>query len=277
MDAVDLSAATKIPMVNTVVEEGPNGNWPLIADGASKYAVSFYSAAGFIELQPQVNVLLGRTQDWLRIMSDKYAPNCVSNSYIFDGNASLCSANWATVYSYMPTAVTFNGSITSSQDLGLLTLNPTEPYWQALPHEIFHTYQQAHTQAIGTNSDQWPTWFREGSAQAMGYAAYAKFQGGNYLVTLNVEKLYDGNWGKVKCNTGLENLNPVCEYTEGLVAMEYFLSKFGFQGLIDMFSMPGPSSFSARFLSITKMTLEDFYVEVNTYLKSQGWASTWTH
>ena len=111
----------------------------------------------------------------------------------------------------------------------------------------------------------------------MGYAAYAKYLGGSYLSNLNVASLYNGNWGKRACDTGLENLKPVCEYTEGFVAMEYFLSKFGFEGLISLLSDPGSPDFQTRFQAATKESLATFYLDANTYIKAQGWASTWSN
>ena len=273
ISAINLADAGFTPKVNALIEEGPNGNWPNIAIDSATFALKFYAAAGLVEKQTVVNVLLGRTQPWLQARSSQYAPNCVSSTYVFTGNASLCSANWATVYSHLPDAITGDVRVTVKSDLSLVTPRIEWPYWPAMPHEIFHTYQQGRSSALGLSSDAWPAWFREGSAQAMAYSAYQKYLGGNYLAMLDISAQGGTGWGKSACTTGLPDLKPVCEYTEGFAASEYFLSRFGFGAYIDIFSKAGPSDFSGRFFMATGETLDAFYAEANSYLKSTGWAS----
>jgi hypothetical protein len=107
----------------------------------------------------------------------------------------------------------------------------------------------------------------------MAYSAYQKYLGGNYLATLDISAQGGSGWNKSACDTGLENLKPVCEYTEGLAASEYFLSRFGFSAYISMFNQPGPSDFSGRFQMVTGESLAKFYNEADSYLKSIGWAA----
>jgi hypothetical protein len=80
-------------------------------------------------------------------------------------------------------------------------------------------------------------------------------------------------WGKSACKGPIETMKPVCEYTQGIIVMEYFLYKLGVDSYVRLITQGNNLPFPVRFENATKVSLINFYAEVNEYLTLKGWNS----
>ncbi len=255
------------------VEPGKNGPFPDISENALTVAVNFYASLGIVLPQDTIHVLLGRTQNWLREQANIYAPGCVNSSYKFEGNASLCAyPNRSAIYSHLPTAVTMNVAAPDDIDLSseALILRYTnkrivDSFAGAAPHEAHHAWQDG---SYGNASDV-PKWLWEGGASLFGEMIYARLQSPTQSY-LSLDPGLTG-WGKSVCKGPIETMKPVCEYTQGLVVMEYFLYKLGVDSYIRLITQGNNVAFPVRFENATKVSLLSFYADVNKYLTLKGW------
>lgn len=273
---IDNTAITNTPNKTKIVmhvEPGNNGNFPEISENALKVAINFYASLGIVLPQETIHVLLGRTQKWLREQANIYAPGCVNSTYKFEGNASLCAhPNRSAIYSHLPTAVTMNSSAPDDIDLSneSIILRYTnkkivDSFAGASPHEAHHAWQDGN---YGNRSDV-PKWLWEGGASIFGEMIYAKLQSpGQTYLSLDPGLV---GWGKSVCIGPIETMKPVCEYTQGIVVMEYFLYKFGVDSYIKLITQGNNLAFSERFENATKTPLLTFYSDVNKYLTLKGW------
>jgi hypothetical protein len=255
------------------IEPGNNGPYPEISENALNVALNFYASVGIVLPQDTIHVLLGRTQTWLREQANIYAPGCVDSSYKFDGNASLCAnPNRSAIYSHLPTAVTMNASAPDNIDLSneVIVLKYTnkkivDSFAGASPHEAHHAWQDGN---YGNGKDV-PKWLWEGGASIFGEMVYAKMQTPKQTY-LTLDPGLTG-WGKGVCIGPIETMKPVCEYTQGIVVMEYFLYKFGVDSYIKLITQGNNLAFPLRFENATKTSLTSFYSDVNKYLTLKGW------
>jgi hypothetical protein len=255
------------------VEPGKNGPYPDISENALTVALNFYASLGIVLPQDTIHVLLGRTQNWLREQANIYAPGCVNSAYKFDGNASLCAyPNRSAIYSHLPTAVTMNRGAPDDIDLSseAVILRYTnkkivDSFAGAAPHEAHHAWQDG---SYGNASDV-PKWLWEGGASLFGEMIYARLQSPTQSY-LSFDPGLTG-WGKSVCNGPIETMKPVCEYTQGLVVMEYFLYKLGVESYVRLITQGSSIAFRVRFENATKVSLLSFYADVNKYLNLKGW------
>ena len=255
------------------VEPGKNGPYPDISENALTVALNFYASLGIVLPQDTIHVLLGRTQNWLREQANIYAPGCVNSAYKFDGNASLCAyPNRSAIYSHLPTAVTMNrgapDDIDLSSEAGIFRYTNkkiVDSFAGAAPHEAHHAWQDG---SYGNASDV-PKWLWEGGASLFGEMIYARLQSPTQSY-LSFDPGLTG-WGKSVCKGPIETMKPVCEYTQGLVVMEYFLYKLGVESYIRLITQGSSIAFPVRFENATKVSLLSFYADVNKYLNLKGW------
>jgi hypothetical protein len=137
----------------------------------------------------------------------------------------------------------------------------------AAPHEAHHVWQDG---SYGNASDV-PKWLWEGSASLFGEMTYARLQTTTQSY-LSFEPGLTG-WGKGVCKGPIETMKPFCEYTQGIVVMEYFVYKFGVDSYVRLITQGNNLAFPVRFENATKVPLVSFYADVNTYLTSKGWNS----
>ena len=255
------------------VEPGKNGPYPEISENALTVALNFYASLGIVLPQDTIHVLQGRTQNWLWEQANVYAPGCVSSTYKFNGSASLCAhPNRSAIYSHLPTAVTMNGSAPDDIDLSseAIILRYTnkgiaDSFAGAAPHEAHHAWQDGNY----GNANDVPKWLWEGGASIFAEMIYAKLQSPKKSY-LSFEPGLAG-WGKNTCIGPIETMKPVCEYTQGIVVMEYFLHKFGVDSYINLITQGNNLAFPVRFENSTKQSLVNFYADVNRYLILKGW------
>jgi hypothetical protein len=255
------------------VEEGKNGRFPAIAEEAVSVALNFYASLGMALPQDSINVILGRTQTWMKAKADTYAPGCVSSTYVFDTSASLCAyPNRASVSSRLPRAITYNVNVPDDIDLSneseilrYTNKKVVDSFAGALPHEAHHAWQDG---SYGNASDI-PKWLWEGGASIFGEMIYARLQSPTQSY-LSFDPGFAG-WGKSVCKGPIETMKPVCEYTQGIVVMEYFLYKLGVDSYVRLITQGNNVAFPVRFENATKVTLLSFYADVNKYLTLKGW------
>ena len=267
---INTKSKTKIVMH---VEPGQNGKFPEISENALTVALNFYASLGIVLPQETIHVLLGRTQNWLREQANIYAPGCVSSTYKFEGNASLCAhPNRSAIYSHLPTAVTMNIGAPDDIDLSNETVilqytnkQIVDSFSGAAPHEAHHAWQDGNY----GNANDVPKWLWEGGASIFGEMVYARLQSPKQAY-LSLDPGLVG-WGKGICKGPIETMKPVCEYTQGVVVMEYFLYRFGVDSYIKLITQGNNLQFPIRFENATKVTLISFYTDVNKYLTLKGW------
>jgi hypothetical protein len=135
----------------------------------------------------------------------------------------------------------------------------------ASAHEAHHSWQDG---SYGNSRDM-PKWVWEGAASLFGEMIFSRLQAPvqSYL-TLDPGLV---GWGKKVCIGPIETMKPVCEYTQGLVVMEYFLHKFGVDAYVRLITQGNSLAFPVRFENATKVSLIAFYSDVNKYLTLKGW------
>lgn len=275
-----LNNSDKKPSVILHVEDGRNGTYPSIAEESITKAINFYWSLGFKLPQPEVHVILGRTQAWMHKQAAALAPNCVPTTYVFSGNASLCaSAKRAVVYSHLPTAVTSASrtpddiNLENQQEvLRYTNQNAIDQYWRSMPHEVFHSWQDGMFEPSRVAAGTFPAWLWEGAAQFFSAIALAHElgQSDSYLL-MDPTNWSPGSWDKSTCTTKIENLKPVCEYTQGAVAFEFFVYTFGLDTYRTLITESKDRNFESNFKLATKVELKDFYLDLNDYLVRKGW------
>jgi hypothetical protein len=135
----------------------------------------------------------------------------------------------------------------------------------AIPHEAHHAWQDG---SYGNASDI-PKWLWEGGASIFGEMIYARMQAPTQSY-LSFDPGFAG-WGKSVCKGPIETMKPVCEYTQGIVVMEYFLYKLGVESYVRLITQGNNVAFPVRFENATKVSLLSFYADVNNYLTLKGW------
>jgi hypothetical protein len=115
----------------------------------------------------------------------------------------------------------------------------------------------------------------EGAAQLFSYMLWAKFEDNEtaYL-RLDAEEIA---WNRSLCRAplsgvGISDSAPVgCDYSKGMIAMEYFIYRFGIEGYIRLWSQIKSSNLSNEFQRTLGTPYEDFKVDLSTYLTLKGW------
>jgi hypothetical protein len=263
---------TKIQMH---IESENNGIYPKIAEERLSTALNFYASLGMSLPQQTIHVILGRTQAWMREQANSFAPGCVDEKYRFIGSASLCALpNRSAIYSHLPTAVTMN--ISAPDDIDLSNLSEVlrytnqktlDQYEGMSPHEAHHAWAGGYYAYAGSDA---PKWLWEGGASIFGEMVIAKTNSPDQSY-LKLEPGVTGSWNKEQCLGPIESMKPVCEYTQGIIVMEYFLFKFGVDAYIRLTTQSKNAMFADNFQKSTNTSLSDFYKEVNGYLIVKGW------
>lgn len=270
---IQVDESLPIPSLEIVTEDGPNGIYPAVTEKSARYALKFYKAAGFPIPLAGFKVFLGRTNEFMHASLAKY--NCYDNMLDVQsaGFYGYCNTEkigviidpilrYGPPYSTNPT----------SNDLGIFT--PSEQgliNWQSLvPHEIFHSQQKDWSDGLGKSSFKTgitPQWFSEGTPQLLAFMSIAKMDSKQIGHVVNT---YIGSKGD--CRTAIEDLKPGCQYSEGVIAAQFLVAKYG--GLASVRKIQEgvvTKSFADAFESATGKPLSSFYLELNGYLAIEGW------
>ena len=275
IDKTSITATTNKTKIQMHIEPGKNGPYPEISERSLSVALDFYASLGMALPQTTIHVLMGRTQVWLREQANLYAPGCVSSSYFFDTGGSLCAnPNRSAIFIQMPRSVTMNGSVPDDIDLSDLQLLLTytkkaviDSLASGTPHEALHAWQDGNYGTAGLDT---PKWLWEGGASLFAEMVIQKMKAPDQLFYL-FNPSANSPWGKKECLGPVETMKPVCEYTQGIIVMEYFLYKYGVDSYIRLITQSRDSKFATNFQMATGASLSDFYIEVNKYLTIKGW------
>lgn len=259
------------------IQDGPNGNYRQFAEKAISDALRWFTALGLMPPQPRIDYIFGRTTPWLEQQVVAYAPGCLETAQraipgwkpVYSG--ALCpDRQRAAVYSHIVHSVVPGAccgtpdSVSAVTDLSRYPLS--RDVWHMLPHETFHLWQGA-TRGF---SHVLPNWMNEGAAQLFAYMLWAKLQGrpDAYLL-LNPEEV---GWEKRQCTTPVSTpQNPGCNYSQGMVAMEYFVFRFGIEGYKRLWSGISRADVSSEFERILGVPYAEFERDLNAHLRQQGW------
>ena len=77
---------------------------------------------------------------------------------------------------------------------------------------------------------------------------------------------------KYDCTAGIRNLEPLCQYSEGILASAVLVANHGgLEVFRKIFDQSGSLSFDKKFENATGISLNSFYDEVDQYLGKLGW------
>ena len=151
-------------------------------------------------------------------------------------------------------------------------------FQHVLAHEYFHQIQYS----LHTNQHYpIPIWIIEGAAHFFSSLAFYSWNSNvnyethlDYLLKGMRNDYYkecfsvslstipsDGTWDQRRCG-----------YSKGSKATEYLVAKYGVTAYIQMLKLTRVESFENAFQSTTGQSLQDFYAEVEVFLKQQGWS-----
>jgi hypothetical protein len=150
-------------------------------------------------------------------------------------------------------------------------------FQHVIAHEYFHQIQYS----LLTNQHYpIPIWMIEGAAHFFSSLAFyswntnrnyethldylLKHTQNYYLDCLNIDLSaipFDGTWDQRKCG-----------YSKGSKATEYLVAKYGVTAYIQMLKLSRVESFENAFQSTTGQSLQDFYADVEVFLRQQGWS-----
>ena len=139
-----------------------------------------------------------------------------------------------------------------------------------IPHELAHEAQQLSGKTAG-NPDYWkiqPAWYREGSAEFFKLLAYSKATGKSYE---SLHSIYAASVGKFCSSVHLSDLTSQgsysngCEYSKGIFAVEYLMSKTGNIKLLFTPETKMGGDFSQVFAESYGLNLSQFSAEVDSY------------
>ena len=141
-------------------------------------------------------------------------------------------------------------------------------------HEIFHNWQGANA---GLRTDALPNWMNEGAAQLFAYMLWAKLDGkDNSYLALDPEEL---GYSRRLCTHPLSTPtyssgDPVgCDYSKGMMAMEYFVYRFGIEGYSRVWTQIESTDLDQEFQRLLGTSFQRFNADLSEYLSRKGWGS----
>lgn len=284
IDSIEIDYSANLPKPIIQIESGPNGEYFAFATKSINDSLAWFNSLGFKHPLTKIDYVFGRTVKWLEIKIDEVAPGCreiakrYSPGWSPIGSAALCGTNErGGVYSHMVNAIvpgiccSNSDEVTSKVDLSLQPLNRFA--WHTFPHETFHTWQQANCK-LGC-SNYLPNWMNEGAAQLFTYMLWSKLE--NTPVSYLEFDAEEVSMEKRFCTSplsgpGITSPAPIgCDYSKGLIAMEFFVYKFGVSGYIKLWSQVQSSNLETEFNRILGASYNEFNKDLDEYLKLKGW------
>jgi hypothetical protein len=242
-------------------------------------ALKLYAQLGF-DWNRSIIVVFGRTNDGVRSMLLAQGcrgialgdPNAGVLGGAIDGN---CGTNRV--------AVTVNAPSSPTRQ------RTSIDFQHELPHEVFHTWQNASTSWCGSwqcgNSD-FPRWLWEATPQVMSRLAYWSWnqektqqEWHDYWYSAQRPDMRTMCKG-VQIEEMIEPWTPWpsagwCAYSKGQLAIELLIANYGgFETLKRLHSekkTSGHSDFAQVFQTVTGRSLSDFYQDANSYFRTRGW------
>jgi hypothetical protein len=209
-------------------------------------------------------IVLGRSQEWSKSTIRQYLPNQDLGSQPLQGGMTL---GGKLIYTNLVNGTIHTENPPDNADLSQVIESSD---WAAdIAHETFHVYQGSAPTKL---YDTFPIWMSEGSAQLFGYMTAAKMSNGKISYNQEVQKYLDWKHDIQKdCQGPIEEMQVPCNYTQGLFVVEYFVSKYGINGLEKLLHNSVGASFGDQFFNATGETLEKFYAGADTQLRLRGW------
>ena len=266
IDTTKLSNTTNKTNVDLIVEPSKSNNGPYVKialDGVNT-AINFYSALGMNIPLTDLPIVLGRSQAWSRKTINEYLPDQNLGDQPLQGGFTI---GGKLIYTNLVNGTIHTNNPPDNSDLSHV-IEPSD--WAAdIAHETFHVFQgSAPTKLYET----FPIWMSEGSAQLFGYMTAAKMSKGKISYNQEVQKYLDWQHDTQKdCSGPIEEMQPPCNYTQGLFVVEYFVSKYGIAGLEKLMHKSAGANFAEQFLNATGESLDKFLLSANQQLKLRGW------
>ena len=265
---VDLNKSTNTSTINLIAEPGNNGPYVDIAKNGVAAALKFYSALGLNIPKNVINVVLGRTQDWsYKTVDGLY--HCVDSNFQFTGGYAICPSptSPAVIYTNLVSGTIHTPNPDPNTDLTHVI--ETSDWAADFAHETFHVFQNAYPTNL---PDSFPLWVGEGSAQLFGYMTGALMSKGAITYNQEVEKYLDWQHNvQSTCNGPIDQMQPPCNYTQGLFVTEFFISKFGIGGFDKLLHGSYGATYSQQFLNATGESVSQFNQEADQALRARGW------
>jgi hypothetical protein len=266
IDRTSLTKSTNKTKVSFIVEPTTSNNGPYvkIAQDGTITALKFYSALGLNIPLENLTVVLGRSQEWSRKTILQYLPDRDLGTDPLQGGFTL---GGKLIYTNL-----VNGTIHTenpADDSDLSRVIESSDWAADFAHETFHVFQASSPTKL---YETFPIWMSEGSAQLFGYMTASKMSNGKTSYNQEVQKYIDWQHDtQANCSGPIEEMQPPCNYTQGLFVTEFLVSKYGLDGLVKLLHKSSGSTFADQFFNATGEKLDDFYALANQALKLRGW------
>jgi hypothetical protein len=266
IDSTNVAKSTNKTKIAVIVEPTTSSNGPYvrIAQEGVSTALNFYSALGMNIQLENLPIVLGRSKEWSRRTIAQYLPNQNIADEMLQGGFT---AGGKLIYTNLVTGTIHAGN--PPVDANLSNVIESSDWAADFAHETFHVFQ---SNAPTRLYDTFPIWVNEGSAQLFGYMTAAKLSKGKISYNQEVQKYLDWKHDIQRdCMGPIEEMQQPCNYSQGLFVAEYFVSKYGVNGLVKLLHNSVGASFGDQFLNATGDTLEKFYASANKQLLLRDW------
>jgi hypothetical protein len=266
-----------------LAETGKNGIYQEVVETDFKNTMKAMLALSGKNPYPEVYVLFGRTQNWLR---DAITSNCTLKPFYGETIAAFALApcegfrNRGLIAINLPGVVT-NQYMKADPKIDLTNYDVDVTTFQKVknlaPHEYYHFWQTS----ILVGNNEVPSWFMEGTAQVFSLLVRAKEDPRKDSYQAVFKEWFnkeDISGSQINCKTGIAkvdySMKTQCQYIQGILPVEILLVNYGgLDSLKRLNELLKTNKFEDSLKEVTKISVSDFYDEVDKYARTLGWES----
>lgn len=263
--------------INYIAEPGNNGRYQSVIENLLPYSVAIMQEFAGRNPFTKINLLFGRTQDWL-ISNRNLICHESKHEVTAADSISPCKDGSGLIEINLPGVVTDKYLQADSKvDLSKVEVTPVveEKIRNLAPHEYFHFWQGS----LSLKSP--PSWFSEGTAQVFSLVVRTKADTlkRDYSTIFNSWFTKDEiKWSQERCKSSISNVSysmeSQCQYLQGIIPVEVLLVEYGgIQTLRKLMETNSRLDFESAFFETTGQTLKSFYSRVDDYAVTKGWKS----
>ncbi len=266
-----------------IAELGKNGIYQEIVETDFNNTIKAMFALSGKNPYAEVYVLFGRSQNWLR---DSITENCTLKRFYGETVAAFSMSpcegfkNRGLIAINLPGVVT-NQYLKADPNIDLTNYSVDTATFQRVknlaPHEYYHFWQSS----IWSGNTKVPSWFMEGTAQVFSLLVRAKQDARKDSYESIFKEWFsaeDIKYSQMNCKTGIAkvdySMKTQCQYLQGIIPVEVLLVNYGgLDALKKLNELLNNLSFDDALQEVTKITISDFYNEVDKYARTLGWES----
>jgi hypothetical protein len=266
-----------------VVEPGNNGIYQNMIEAGFQDAIkAMIEISGKSPYESEI-VLIGRSQAWLK---SEMTTLCTTWNFTGDVAAAISLSPCTSSKRAGAIAINLPGVVTKkflSADPSIdltnyaVDFNTIQVIKNLAPHEYYHFWQGA----IWPTGKNVPSWYMEGTAQIFSLLTRAKTDPRVESYQKVLDDWFtpeDIKWSQKVCLQSIAkvgySMDLQCQYIQGMIPVEVLLVKYGgIDSLKKINELLATKSFEDAFQVVTKISIDDFYSEVDTYAATLGWKS----